>query len=186
MGEKGPSPLVPSLVVAALGWFLCGPNLAALLESLVSVLRFGEETEGRVVFSVLMLMLLFLLLFVYLLSSYFPTLGMSSPASTQQASGSDADGFGFGFGFGTVLLLMLFIILYNLFWAIVMLVLPTCTKKEKEKGYAITKVVWTISYMLPNFCIFLLLLEVDGMLYQKFQVCRRALVTGHSVMIIFH
>ncbi|KAL4599173.1 hypothetical protein ACB092_11G108300 [Castanea dentata] len=113
MGEKGPSPLVPSLVVAALGWFICGPTLAALLESLVSVLRFGEETEGRVVFSVLMMMLLFLLLFVYLLSLYFPTLGMSSSASTQQASGSHADGF--GFGFGTLLLLMLFVILYNLF-----------------------------------------------------------------------
>ncbi|KAL0008327.1 hypothetical protein SO802_009829 [Lithocarpus litseifolius] len=111
MGEKGPSPLVPSLVVAALGWFICGPTLADLLESLVSVLRFGEELEGRVAFSVLMLMLLFLLLFVYLLSSYFPTLGMSSSASTQQASGSDADGF----GFGTLLLLVLFFILYNLF-----------------------------------------------------------------------
>lgn len=186
MGEKGPSPLVPSLLVAALGWFICGPTLAALLESLVSVLRIGEEMEGRVAFSVLMLMLLFLLLFVYSLSLYFPTLGMSSFGSTQQASGSDTDGFGFGFGFGTLLLLVLFFILCNLFWALTMLVLPICKKKEKEKGYAITQVVWTINYMLPNFCIFLLLIEVDGMLYQISQVCRRALVTGESAMIIFH
>lgn len=113
MGEKGPSPLVPSLLVAALGWFICGPTLAALLESLVSVLRIGEEMEGRVAFSVLMLMLLFLLLFVYSLSLYFPTLGMSSFASTQQASGSDSDGI--GFGFGALLLFVLFCILYNLF-----------------------------------------------------------------------
>jgi len=67
-----------------------------------------------------------------------------------------------------------------------MLVLPICTKKEKEKGYAITQVLWTINCMLPNFCIFLLLLEVDGMLYQISQVCMRAPVTGESAMIIFH
>ena len=176
MGEKGPSPLIPCLVVAALGWFICGPTIADLLESLVSVLRIGEEIEGRVAFSVLMLMLLFLLVFVYLLSSYFPTLGMSSFASTQQASGSDSDGI--GFGFGALLLFVLFCILYNLFWALTMLVLPICTKKEKEKGYAITQVVWTINCMLPNFAFFCYFLKLMAcyIRYPKCACVHRSLV----------
>jgi hypothetical protein len=117
MRERGPSPLVPFLMVAALGWFVCGPTLVTFMESVVSVLKIGEETEGKVAFSILLLLLLLLVLLVHSLSMFFPTLGMSSFAITQQASGSsyDADGFRFGFGFGTLLLIVLFIILYNLF-----------------------------------------------------------------------
>lgn len=119
MGERGPSPLVPCLVVAALGLFICGPTLQTLLETMLSVITIGEDIEGRAAFSLLLLLLLLLLLFIHLLSLFFPTLGLSSLSVIQQpnSSGNDGDGFGFGFGFGfgTLLLIVLFIILYNMF-----------------------------------------------------------------------
>lgn len=119
MGERGPSPLVPSLVLAALGLFLCGPTttLQTFLETVLSVTKIWEDTEGRAAFALLILLLLLLLLLLYLLSLFVPTLGKSSLYVIQppNSSGYDADGFGFGFGFGTLLLGVLFIILFNLF-----------------------------------------------------------------------
>lgn len=114
MGERGPSPLVPSLVVAVLGWFIYGSTLVSILENVVSVLKLGTEEEGPDAFSILMLLFLFLLLLVYLLYSFFPTLGI--PSSTQQgSSGYDAEGG--GIGFGTFLFVSLFFVLCHIFWA---------------------------------------------------------------------
>lgn len=115
MGERGPSPLVPSLVVAALGLFLCGPTLQTFLESVLCVTRIGVDAEFTAALSVLILLLLLLLLLIHLLSLFFPTLGMPSLSVIQQPNSSGYDADGFGLGFGTFLLVLLFIILLYLF-----------------------------------------------------------------------
>lgn len=115
MGERGPSPLVPSLVVAALGLILCGPTLQTFLESVLSVTRIGTDVEGLAAFSVLILLLLLLLLLLHLLSLFLPSLGTPSLSVIQQPNSSGYDADGFGLGFGTFLLVLLFIILYRLF-----------------------------------------------------------------------
>lgn len=114
MGGKGPSPLVPSLMVGALGLVICWPALLSLLEILVPLFQAGEGIEGRATVVFVMVVLILVLLALHLLSAFFsiPVNGISSyPHFTYDA---DGDGDGFGFGLGTFLLLLLFFLLYNL------------------------------------------------------------------------
>lgn len=119
MGSRGPSPLVPSLMVGALGLIICKPTLVSLLEISVSLFQLGADTEGRATFAFVMLLLLLVLLALQVVSYFFPEFGMSSPVTVHQTSSSDqgGDGFGFGFGVGSFLLLVLFLVLYHLVWA---------------------------------------------------------------------
>lgn len=116
MESRGPSPLVPSLVVGALGLIICRPTLLSLLEILVSLFQVGAETDARANLAFVMLLLFLLLLVAHFVSSLFPTIvGMSSPITVHQTGSSEygADG-GFGFGMGTMLLVLLFLVLYHL------------------------------------------------------------------------
>ncbi|XWS58628.1 hypothetical protein CRYUN_Cryun08bG0051100 [Craigia yunnanensis] len=111
MRSKGPSPLVPSLMVGVLGLVIFGPTLLSILDFVQPLFQAGDSDGGS--FYVLMvLVLLLLLVLVQLLSTFFPTLGMFSSPSVQQTSSSAFDD---EFGLGTLLLVLLFLVLYN-FW----------------------------------------------------------------------
>ncbi|KAG6725790.1 hypothetical protein I3843_02G038100 [Carya illinoinensis] len=116
---REPSPVVPCIVVAALGWFICGPTLLSILESYVAVGQTVAEIEGSAAFCILILLLLFLLLLIHLFSLFFPTLGISSFGVMQQQQPpnhpADVAADGFSFGFGTLLLVLLFVVLCHLF-----------------------------------------------------------------------
>lgn len=100
MGQGGPSPLVPFLMVGGLGLIICGPFLVSLWEMIMPILEVGSSL------AIAVLLLLFL---IHLISSLFPTFPASASAS---ASGYDGDGFMVGmFNF---LLLLLFLVLYRL------------------------------------------------------------------------
>ncbi|PON56661.1 hypothetical protein PanWU01x14_178790, partial [Parasponia andersonii] len=106
MGERGPSPLVPLLVVGALGLIICGPFLLSLWgDIIVPLLQIGSGVA---------ILVLVLLLLVHLVSSLFPTFGMSSSFATTSASASAYDGDGFVIGMFNFLLLLLFLVLYRL------------------------------------------------------------------------
>ncbi|TQD74750.1 hypothetical protein C1H46_039723 [Malus baccata] len=92
MGSRGPSPLVPSLLVGALGLIVCRPTLISLFEISVSLFQVGAETERRTSFAFVMLLLLLVLLVLHFLASF----GMSSPVTSYSEQGGD--GFGFGMG----------------------------------------------------------------------------------------
>lgn len=86
----GPSPIVPSLMVGALGLVIFGPSLAC---------------------NSWMLLPLLLLLLINVISSWFPSSGDQYFGAKQgSSSGSINDD---EYGFGSFLLLVLFFILYN-------------------------------------------------------------------------
>ncbi|PQM37451.1 hypothetical protein Pyn_35611 [Prunus yedoensis var. nudiflora] len=133
MASKGPSPLVPSILVGALGLIICKPTLVSLMEISVSLFQLGADTEGRATFAFVMLLLLLVLLALQFVSYFFPASGMSSPVTVHQTSSSDQGGDGmsspvtvhqtsssdqggdgFGFGVGSFLLLILFLVLFHL------------------------------------------------------------------------
>ncbi|KAJ7961811.1 hypothetical protein O6P43_017116 [Quillaja saponaria] len=105
--ERGPSPILPSLMVMGLGLFICWTTLLSILETLLPLFELAT-------FSMILLLLLLLLL-IHLLS-LFPTIRMPCFAMIQPGSsyGGYHDADGFGFGFGTLLLVVLFLLLYNL------------------------------------------------------------------------
>ncbi|KAM1048835.1 hypothetical protein ACFX13_028569 [Malus domestica] len=113
MRSRGPSPLVPSLLVGALGLIVCRPTIISLLEISVSVFQVGAETERRTTFAFVMLLLLLVLLVVHVLASFFPSFEMSSP-EVRHTSTSEHGGDGLGFGVGSFLLLVLFLVLFHL------------------------------------------------------------------------
>ncbi|KAK9191119.1 hypothetical protein WN943_019730 [Citrus x changshan-huyou] len=109
MRSRGPSPVVPSVMVGVLGFVIFGPTLLSLLEYVLLPFQTWEEGSGT--FMVLLLLLSMLVL-VHLLSSSFPTLRFSSSPTFQQSSSSGFDSD--GFGFGSLLLILLFLVLYHL------------------------------------------------------------------------
>ncbi|OAY44507.1 hypothetical protein MANES_08G156100v8 [Manihot esculenta] len=106
MGNRGPSPVVPSLMVGILGLIVFGPML---MEYVVPLFEAGED-EGAS-FSFIMVLPLLLLVILHLISTLCPRLGMC--CSTRQRSssyGHDSEGY----GLGTLLLLVLFFVLYSI------------------------------------------------------------------------
>ena len=109
MRSRGPSSLVPTLVVGVLG-LIFGPTLLSILESVLSLFEEGDPDSGSF-YVVMLLVLLLLLVLVKLLSTFCPTLRMFSSPRHQTSSSAFDDGF----GLGTLLLVVLFLVLYN-FW----------------------------------------------------------------------
>ncbi|XVE62409.1 hypothetical protein DITRI_Ditri06bG0115900 [Diplodiscus trichospermus] len=109
MRSKGPSPLVPSLMVGVLGLVIFGPTLLSILDFVMPLFEAGDS-DGRSFYVVMVLVLLLLLVLVQLLSTFFPTSPIFSSPSVQQTSSSAFDD---GFGLGTILLVLLFLVLYN-------------------------------------------------------------------------
>lgn len=110
MGNRGPSPLVPSLIVGVLGLMIFSPFLLTLADYLLPLFQASDsEANGRIVIVLVLLLLLFL---VHFLSAVIPILRFPSTCPTQQTTSADADGF----GLGSLLLLLLFLILYSFVW----------------------------------------------------------------------
>lgn len=118
MRSRGPSPLVPSLMVGVLGLVILGPTLLSILEFVLPLF----QAEGF--YLVMVIVLLSLLVLVQLLSIFFPAMPLFSSPSLQQTSSSAFDD---GFGLGTILLLVLFLVLYNFWWVWALLLQPTTT-----------------------------------------------------------
>ncbi|XVF42717.1 hypothetical protein PTKIN_Ptkin01aG0386600 [Pterospermum kingtungense] len=113
MRSRGPSPLVPFLMVGVLGLVILGPTLLSILNFVLPLFQAGDSDSGSYDLA-MVLVLVSLLVLVQQLSMFFPILPLLSPPSLQQTSGSafyDDDGF----GLGTLLLVVLFFVLYN-FW----------------------------------------------------------------------
>lgn len=109
MRSKGPSPLVPFLMVGVLGLVIFGPALLSVLDFVMPLLQAGDS-EADSFYFLMVIVLLLLLVLVQLLSKFYPTL---SSHSGQQTSSSAFDD---GFGFGTLILVLLFLVLYK-FWS---------------------------------------------------------------------
>ncbi|WOG95657.1 hypothetical protein DCAR_0414984 [Daucus carota subsp. sativus] len=108
MGNRGPSPVVPFLMVGVLSLIIFGPTLLYLSEFIIP-LFLGDEESG--LFSFLMLLLpIVLLAIIHLITLCFPTRRYGAGNVQSLSSGYDSDGF----GVGTLLLVVLFFILYNL------------------------------------------------------------------------
>ncbi|KAL1339219.1 hypothetical protein AAHE18_U019000 [Arachis hypogaea] len=119
--EKGPSPLVPSLLVLSLGLIIYWSSVMSILDMLLSLYQFASEVEKS--FMACILVLLVLLFYVLMhFPSLFPFIGKYSSSSyyyyygiNRQASMSSSNDYdGFEFGFGTFLLVLLFILMYYL------------------------------------------------------------------------
>ncbi|KAB2018900.1 hypothetical protein ERO13_D08G238000v2 [Gossypium hirsutum] len=113
MSSEGPSPLVPSLMVGALGWVIFGPSFLSIMDSVLPWAQAGDPDSGN--FYVLLgFVLLLLLVLVQLLSKFFPTprlrVGMFLQTRSSSAGSDD------GFGLGTLLFVLMFLVLYN-FWS---------------------------------------------------------------------
>ncbi|GMN48620.1 hypothetical protein TIFTF001_017788 [Ficus carica] len=101
MRGRGPSPLVPFVMVGTLGLLICWPLLLSLSEIVTPLFQIG---------SIIGIVLLVLVFIVHVLSSVFPTLGTTRfPATSAPAYTSDDDGFVFGMA-----LLLLFWVLVHL------------------------------------------------------------------------
>lgn len=106
-----PSPLLPSLMVVGFGLILYWPGLLNIFDSLSTLFSYF----------ILVLLVLLLLLLIHWLSLFF-SIGKSSSYMKQHGTSvSSYDFEGFGFGFGSLIFFLLFLVLYNLLWAIFLL-----------------------------------------------------------------
>lgn len=124
MRSRGPSPLVPSLMVGVLGLVILGPTLLSILEFVLPLFQAGDSDSSGGFYLVMVIVLLSLLVLVQLLSIFFPAMPLFSSPSLQQTSSSAFDD---GFGLGTILLLVLFLVLYNFLWVWALLLQPKTT-----------------------------------------------------------
>ncbi|CAL5398338.1 unnamed protein product [Camellia sinensis] len=102
--SRGPSPLVPLVMVGVFALLIFGPLLQSVVEAFSSLYQEVMDYEGGVTFLILLCMIL-LLMVMYLLSLFFPTLDIFYTGNRQ----SDEDE---GFGLGSFLLALLFFALY--------------------------------------------------------------------------
>lgn len=115
--RRGPSPLVPSLMVVVLSLVVFWPYILWLVSYLIVTLFQEEEEEeaGGVASSFMILLLpLSLLLLIQLLSARSPSsrFRISPQGKIWQNRRSDYYD-GEGFGFGTLILVVLYFLLYN-------------------------------------------------------------------------
>lgn len=112
--ERGPSPLLPSLLVLGLGLLIYWSSLLVILEVLSSFFQSVLEANKSFTASILVLLVLLVFVLTHLPSSFL--FGKLSYGINHQVSISSHDYDGFKFGFGTLLLVLLFVVLYNLIW----------------------------------------------------------------------
>ena len=110
--ERGPSPLIPSLMVMGFVVLIYWSTLMDMLDTMLTLF-------SRLI---VVLLVIFLFLLIHYLSVYF-SIGKSSSSCSfnnlfmqRSVSSYDHDGAGFGLGFGYFLFFLLFILLYNLLW----------------------------------------------------------------------
>lgn len=115
MRNRGPSPLVPSLMVGVLSLIIFGPSLLYLSEYILPLFQGGDEEGGLVASFAILILPIILLVLIHLLTICFPV--RNNRAGNLQIGSS---GYDDGFGLGTLLLVVLFFILYNVMWAILL------------------------------------------------------------------
>lgn len=108
MRNRGPSPLVPSLMVGVLSLIIFGPSLLYLSEYIIPLFQGGDEEGGLVASFAILILPIILLVLIHLLTICFPV--RNNRAGNLQIGSS---GYDDGFGLGTLLLVVLFFILYN-------------------------------------------------------------------------
>ena len=112
MGSRGPSPLVPSLMLGALSLVIFGGTRQYVVEWVLALMfQSGSEEATGVASFMTLLLPISMLLIIHLLTKFFPGRNVSSPVNQQSSSSAyDAEGF----GLGSLLLVVLFYVLYNL------------------------------------------------------------------------
>ena len=106
--DRGPSPLLPSLLLLGLGLLLYWSSVMSTLDMVSSLFQFVSEADRSFIACMLVLLVLLVYVLIHLPSS-FPYIGKSSYG---MISSHDHDGF--EFGLGTLLLVLLFLLLYYL------------------------------------------------------------------------
>lgn len=104
MSRRGPSPLVPALMIGVLSMVVFWPYILILVSYLIPLFQGGEEEAGVVSSFVMLLLPVSLLLLA--------GAGFSNNRNWQRPSSSPGSD-GEGFGIGTVILLVLYFVLYS-------------------------------------------------------------------------
>lgn len=113
MRNRGPSPVVPFLLVGVLGSVVFGPTVLSMMEFFSSLFETGDSESTLVIVLILLLMLVG----IHFLSTFFPTLACRPHGCFHQttSSGFDTEGC----GLGSLLLVLLFLVLYyNWMWCV--------------------------------------------------------------------
>lgn len=103
MGRRGPSPLVPALMIGVLSMVVFWPYILILVSYLIPLFQGGEEEAG--VGSSFVMLLLPVSLLLLAQAGFSRNRNWQSPSSP----GSDGEGF----GLGTLILLVLYFVLYS-------------------------------------------------------------------------
>ncbi|KAF8034229.1 hypothetical protein BT93_C0498 [Corymbia citriodora subsp. variegata] len=109
----GPSPLVPTLIVGALGVFILWPTSTWLVELVLPMFQSSGDDEGGVMSFVMVLLCLSLLFLIHFLTTFFPSHHFPTFVGLPHSSSSSYDGGCDGFGLGSLLFVALFFVLYN-------------------------------------------------------------------------
>ncbi|KAE9611141.1 hypothetical protein Lalb_Chr07g0194531 [Lupinus albus] len=110
--ERGPSPLLPSLLVIGFGFLICWSTLFSILEMLLSIFQLIFDKSFIIFILLILVLIVFVLIYLHSSCPFFGKL--SKGLNHQVISNSNHDYDGFEFGIGTLLLVFLFIVLYNL------------------------------------------------------------------------
>lgn len=104
MGRRGPSPLIPALMIGVLSMVVFWPYILLFISYVMMPLFPGGEEEGGVGSSFVMLLLPLSLLLL-------ARVGFSRNRNWKSPSSAGSDGE--GFGLGTLILMVLYFVLYN-------------------------------------------------------------------------